>query len=100
MTTIGFNVGTDNWGGKIVIWSSIVVVVFFPPLIAAVRSYADDRLSYWQWKGLRKRLQERLDNTKDPETRRELEARIKKADIELMNATIETMRGIHAEPEG
>ncbi|MFD7334882.1 hypothetical protein ACFV98_02615 [Streptomyces violascens] len=97
VSAVGFNIGTDTWLGKCVVWSSLILVLLLPPLIAATLNVVNDKLKYWQWSGLRKRLQLMLDKTDDPEARRLIEAEIKKADLELAKTLIESMRGIHAE---
>lgn len=97
VTTVGFNIGTDNWAGKCVIWSSLVLVLLLPPLISAVLNVVDDKLKYWQWNGLRNRLKKRLKATTDPEARALIQKEIDRADLEMAKTLVEQMRGIHAE---
>ncbi|MEU5545035.1 hypothetical protein AB0G85_21965 [Streptomyces sioyaensis] len=72
-------------------------MLLLPPLVAAALNMIDDRLRYWQWRGLRNRLQKTLNKTTDPDSRRLLQAEIHKADLELAKILVESMRGIHAE---
>jgi len=97
VVTVGFNLGANTWPGKCLIWSSLFLVLLLPPLVAAALNVVDDRLRYWQWKGLRNRLQKTLDKTTDADSRRLLQAEIHKADLELAKILVESMRGIHAE---
>ncbi|NGO81661.1 hypothetical protein G6045_39330 [Streptomyces sp. YC504] len=97
VVTAGFNLGANTWPGKLLIWSSIFIVLLLPPLVAAALNVIDDALKYWQWKSLRNSLEKILHKTADPVARAKLEEDIKKADQELSTTTLETMRGIHAE---
>ncbi|MEU4843881.1 hypothetical protein [Streptomyces gilvosporeus] len=99
MVTIGFNLGSSTWPGKICIWSAPWLVLCLPPIIAAFLSTLDDRLKHWQWKGHRKRLKALHDQTTDKEVRREIMAAINMADKELSARLVEGMRGIHAEEQ-
>ncbi|MFE2630688.1 hypothetical protein ACFXDP_22575 [Streptomyces sp. NPDC059374] len=99
VVTLGWNLGTTTWPGKICLWSAPWLVLVLPFIVSTLISVGDDALKHWQWEQQDKRLQKLHDKATTEEDKAAIRAEMHAARLEHITRIRSRMRGADPEPK-